>query len=114
MEYYSSSIEFYHHQEEEYHSTINTYRQSFDLAYCGAGQTPGYPAPTSQSECLYYNTDILTDNSSDSGVPEDFQCELSPLSEPSTTSRSRAEKPLSAWKQKQLKLTPAGVNKRRR
>ena len=63
MEYYSSSIEFYHHhqnhQEEEYHSTINTYRQSFDLAYCGAGQTPGYPAPTSQPECLYYNTDIL-------------------------------------------------------
>ena len=124
MEYYSSSIEFYHHhqnhQEEEYHSTVNTYRQSFDLAYCGAGQTPGYPAPTSQSECLYYNTDILTDNSSDSGVPEDFQCELSPLSEPSTTStisttsRSRAEKPLSAWKQKQLKLTPAGVKKRRR
>ena len=103
MENYSSSLEFYHHhhqEEEEYHSTVSTYKQRLDLAYSRAGQTPGYPAPASQPECLSYNTDILTDNSSDSGVPEDFQCELSPLSEPSTTStisttsRSRARKRL--------------------
>ena len=126
MEYYNSSMEFYQHQHHQYHTTVNTYRHSFDLAYCGAaGELPTYPVTSSQQENLYYNTEILTDNSSDSGVPEDFQCELSPLSEPSTTStnivsttsmtsRSKAAKPLSAWKQKQLKLTPAGVKKRRR
>ena len=127
MEYYNSSMEFYQqHQHQQYHTTVNTYRHSFDLAYCGAvGEVPTYPVTSSQQESLYYNTEILTDNSSDSGVPEDFQCELSPLSEPSITStnivsttsmtsRSRAAKPLSAWKQKQLKLTPAGVKKRRR
>ena len=127
MEYYNSSMEVYHqHHQHQYQTTVNTYRHSFDLAYCGgAGEAPTYPVTTSQQDGLYYNTEILTDNSSDSGVPEDFQCELSPLSEPSTTSTnitsitsttssSRTAKPLSAWKQKQLKLTPAGVKKRRR
>ena len=130
MEYYNSTMDFYHHQHHHYQTTVNTYRHSFDLAYCGVvgeGEVPTYPVISSQQENLYYNTEILTDNSSDSGVPEDFQCELSPLSEPSatsinststsitsTTSRPRAAKPLSAWKQKQLKLTPAGVKKRRR
>ena len=126
MEYYNSTMDFYHHQHHHYQTTVNTYRHSFDLAYCGgAAEAPTYPVTTNQQDGLYYNTEILTDNSSDSGVPEDFQCELSPLSEPSTTSTnitsitsttssSRTAKPLSAWKQKQLKLTPAGVKKRRR
>ena len=92
--------------QHSYQDTISTYRQSFDMGYCGAGETYAL------QENVYYNTntnaEMVADNSSDSGVPEDFQCELSPVTEVKET------KPLSAWKMKQLKLTPAGVKKRRR
>ena len=119
MDYYNSG--YYQHQEPSYQNTLSAYRQSFDMGYCGAGAS----YPTGLQDNLYYSTDLMADNSSDSGVPEDFQCELSPVTEsnlcsessPVTESYSEAKetKPsLSAWKMKQLKLTPAGVKKRRR
>ena len=111
------------HQGQEYLSTLNTYRHSFDMGY-----TNNYSDNYSQ----YYTQethDTADDNSSDSGVPSDNMedySDVSPVSVSPGVSHTPNYykehdvknwgqiKPLSAWKMKQLRLTPAGIKKRRR
>ena len=106
----------------EYLSSLNALRSSFDMGY---------------SSAVYSGHEMLChpgqgdDASSDSGVPSDNNMEDFPSSSdispnpdmlsPHLSSRqmryfseTREQKPLSAWKMKQLKLTPAGVKKRRK
>ena len=99
----------------EYLTSLNTFRNSFDMAY--TNNTQFSPA---MGDMYNYEKQIVDDNSSDSGVPsdtmEDYQSDVSPNTELSTVRHQgrHQEKPLSAWKLKQLRLTPAGIKKRRK
>ena len=113
-------IEQYHHHQSEYLSTL--YRNSFDMGYSShtiSNNIPGYPQPVENVSMPEYQH-IPDDASSDSGLPsdtqEDFSGELSPVTGywQGEAVKRNVEKPLSAWKLKQLRLTPAGVKKRRR
>ena len=113
-------IEQYPHQAE-YLSTLYAYRNSFDMAYTNhtvSNNVGVYPRTVENVPMPEYP--IPDDASSDSGLPsdsqEDFSGEVSPGSSywPGEGVKRRGEKPLSAWKLKQLRLTPAGVKKRRR
>ena len=113
-------IEQYHHQSE-YLSTLHAYRNSFDMGYSShtiSNNITVYPQTVENVSMPDYL--IPDDASSDSGLPsdtqEDFSGELSPGATywQGEAVRRSAEKPLSAWKLKQLRLTPAGVKKRRR
>ena len=109
--------------QNEYLSTLNTYKNSFDQGYYNVNSTnipynniPYFPS-NSPMERVMQDTDA----SSDSGVPEDYQSDVSPiagshslLSYQESREYLREKKPLSAWKMKQLRLTPAGVKKRRK
>ena len=122
-------------QPQEYLSTLSTFRHSFDLGYTSYSSTM-YPRGDLEagSEQLRAGD---TDHSSDSGVPSDtmetdLSSDLSPgsgLHTPTCPQEylppghgdtlgcyegGREDKPLSAWKLKQLRLTPAGIRKRRR
>ena len=107
----------HYHQQSEYLSTLHAYRDSFDMGYSSNNITNNaYAQSVSMPEYLHPD-----DASSDSGLPsdtqEDFSGELSPGTsqwQRDTGDKRRGEKPLSAWKLKQLRLTPAGVKKRRR
>lgn len=140
MEYYNMEQQYYQQQmmmptysnteqsNPEYLSSLNALRNSFDMGY-GAVFTSGHESMVCQSSG-HNNAD---DTSSDSGVPsdhnmEDFPSPGSDLVSPNLDNHGgcninsrqmryfaeREEKPLSAWKLKQLKLTPAGIKKRRK
>ena len=118
-------------QAQEYLSTLTTFRHSFDLGY---STTTMYPRGDLDAGSEHLRAGD-TDHSSDSGVPsdtmDDFSSDLSPSSGLHTPTclqeylapggdtggwhqEGREDKPLSAWKLKQLRLTPAGIRKRRR
>ena len=109
--------------QNEYLSTLNTYKNSFDQGYYNVNSSN-----IQYNNLLYFPSNSPmervmqdTDASSDSGVPEDYQSDVSPiagshslLSYQESREYLREKKPLSAWKMKQLRLTPAGVKKRRK
>ena len=110
--------------QDEYLSTLNTYKNSFDQGYYNVNNTSN---PYNNLSTYFTNNSPMervvqdTDASSDSGVTEDYQSDVSPIAGSHTpisyqASRDylRERKPLSAWKLKQLRLTPAGVKKRRK
>ena len=122
-------------QPQEYLSTLTTFRHSFDLGYTSYSSTM-YPRGDLDAGSEQLRA-ADTDHSSDSGVPSDtmetdFSSDLSPgsgLHTPTCPQEylapghgdtlgcyegGREDKPLSAWKLKQLRLTPAGIRKRRR
>ena len=113
-------IEQYQHQAE-YLSTLHAYRNSFDMGYSShtvSNTVSVYPQTV--ENVLMPEYPIPDDASSDSGLPSDNQEDFSGEISPGTgywqgeSVKRRGEKPLSAWKLKQLRLTPAGVKKRRR
>ena len=138
MEYTNTSYAYPNHMmmmqtnetnHNEYLSTLTAYRNSFDQGYSNKSiytEHQGYSY--SEPNCYtpsYHSVDNVSadDASSDSGVPSDNMEDYSDISPVNGNDNQgyyqeykdwHSVKPLSAWKLKQLRLTPAGIKKRRK